>query len=372
MAESLHITEVQSALKGLGWTQRKLADALDVTPQTITNWLKGEDFPRPAALLKLSRTLKLSFDQLIKSDVREPVIAFRRKAATKTTIEHFEKAKHIGHLLRPLVPMLDTLDEAQTVFRTPICDYDNVERLAASRRSALGISQDAVLEYGNLIKAFGQNGAVLVPVMWGTSKRHENALHILLPEENVTFVYVNLDIRVEDFKFMMAHELAHIFTPTLCGTDEGEDFADAFAGALLFPKELAEITHKECRSESKNECMGILQRAAAAQRVSLFTVFSQVNAYRLRHGCDLLPVDATTIHKVRNVAPGETVSRSIWGESAPGPDLYIDATRERFDSPFFVALRQLLHSGQGGASYVQQVLDVSRADAVAIHTALTH
>lgn len=372
MAETLHIAGVQGALKNLGWNQRKLAEAVGVSPQTVTNWLKGQDFPRPAALLKLSRELKLSFDQLVMSEACEPIIAFRRKAATKTTAEHFEKAKNIGYLLRPLVPVLDTLDEAQTVFRTPICDYDNVERLAAGRRAALGISQDAVIDYAQLIKAFRQNGAVLVPVMWGINKRHENALHILLPEENVTFVYVNLDIRVEDFKFMMAHELAHIFTPTLCGTNEGEDFADAFAGALLFPKELAEATHKKCHGKSKNECMGILQGVAAAQRVSLFTVFSQVNAYRLRYGCDVLPVDAKTIHMVRNAASGETVSHSIWGALAPKPELYIDAVRERFDSSFFVALRQLLHSGQGGAGYVQQVLDLSRADAVAIHTALIH
>ena len=38
---------------------------------------------------------------------------------------------------------------------------------------------------------------------------------------------------------VMAHELAHVFTPRLAGHEEGEDFADAFAAALLFPKELA-------------------------------------------------------------------------------------------------------------------------------------
>lgn len=37
----------------------------------------------------------------------------------------------------------------------------------------------------------------------------------------------------------MTHELAHVYTPEIAGKDEGEDFADAFAGALLFPRELA-------------------------------------------------------------------------------------------------------------------------------------
>lgn len=37
----------------------------------------------------------------------------------------------------------------------------------------------------------------------------------------------------------MAHELGHCMSPGLEG-DEAEDFADAFAGCLLYPAELAE------------------------------------------------------------------------------------------------------------------------------------
>jgi len=32
---------------------------------------------------------------------------------------------------------------------------------------------------------------------------------------------LNLDTHLEDFKFWMAHELAHVFTPALAGKDEG-------------------------------------------------------------------------------------------------------------------------------------------------------
>lgn len=373
MAETLRLEEIKGALAELGWTQRKLADTIGVSPQTITNWLNAKDFPRPAALLKLSRALGRGFDQLVVSDVPDPIIAFRRKGATKTKLEHFEKAKHMGFLLRPLVPHLNaSLDLAQTVFRVPSCDYDNVQALAASRREALGLGQNVRLEYSHLVKEFGANGALLVPVIWGAVNRHENALHILLPGDNITFVYLNLDIRVEDFKFMMAHELAHIFTPALCGKDEGEDFADAFAGALLFPKELAENTHKKCNGKSSNEIVAILQRDAAQHQVSLFTVFTQVNAYRKRHGCGALSVGETTIHKVRSINAGQSVSELLWKGIAPSPELYIQTVRSHFDSSFFDALRLLLNSGSGGIGYVQQILDISRADASAIHAALTN
>ncbi|WP_213602992.1 XRE family transcriptional regulator [Pseudoxanthomonas japonensis] len=373
MAETLNVEQIKGALTELGWTQRKLAEAIGVSPQTITNWMSAKDFPRPAALLKLSRALGRGFEQLVASDVPEPVIAFRRKGASKTKLEHFEKAKHMGFLLRPLVPHLAaSLDLDQTIFRSPSCDYDNVQALAASRREALGLGQNVRLEYSHLVKEFGENGALLVPVIWGSSGRHENALHILLPSDNITFVYLNLDIRVEDFKFMMAHELAHIFTPALCGKDEGEDFADAFAGALLFPKELAEITHKKCGRKSANDVLAILQQAASEHQVSLFTVFTQVNAYRERYGCGLLPVDEITIHKVRNSNPAKMVSDLLWKGDVPSPELYIQTVHSQFHSSFFDALKLLLNSGSGGVGYVQQILDIPRADASAIHAVLMH
>ena len=71
---------------------------------------------------------------------------------------------------------------------------------------------------------------------WGALQNHKNALHILLPQERVTFIFLNLDTHLEDFKFWMAHELAHVFTPQLAGKDEGGDFADAFCGRLAVPQ----------------------------------------------------------------------------------------------------------------------------------------
>ena len=67
---------------------------------------------------------------------------------------------------------------------------------------------------------------MLIPVLWGARDRHENALHIYLPGSATTWVYLNLDSEVHDFKLWMAHELAHVLAPGLRG-DLGEDFADS-------------------------------------------------------------------------------------------------------------------------------------------------
>ena len=48
-----------------------------------------------------------------------------------------------------------------------------------------------------------------------------------------------------------------MYTPELAGKDEGEDFADAFAGALLFPKELAQLAYADAaRKHSASSIIG--------------------------------------------------------------------------------------------------------------------
>ena len=103
------------------------------------------------------------------------------------------------------------------------------------------------IRFEHLIGFFNELQAVIIPVLWGNKENHENALHIYLPASMTTWIYLNLDCRIHDFKFWMAHELGHIHAPTL-QSEAGEDFADAFAGALLVPHELAELEYEELQN----------------------------------------------------------------------------------------------------------------------------
>ena len=249
MQRTLNAESVKLALQGKGWSQKELAAAVGVSAQSVTNWLKGADFPRPDKLLKLATTLRLRLDQLVAAlperAANQPVVAFRRRAATKTTEAHIAKAQSMGALLEPLVPHLPPLRALRTAIAQPSASYADLQRTVAQTRDKLGLGQQAVLDYATLIGEFAANDAFLVPVLWGAQQHHGNALHILLPAQHVTFVYLNLDTFIEDFKFWMAHELAHVYTPDLAGTIAGEDFADAFAGALLFPEPLAAAAYRE-------------------------------------------------------------------------------------------------------------------------------
>lgn len=374
MHKVVHSESVRAALATKGWDQKRLAEELGVSGQAVTNWMKGVDFPRPATLLKLASALALGFDQIVLADqAAQPVIAFRKKGGAKTTDDHVLRARAMGAMLKPLVGHLPARQSLRTQISDTSLTYESLQATAAAVRAKLGIGQEAVLSYEHLIGQFAENDAVIVPVMWGAKKTHENALHILLPADKITFIYLNLDTHLEDFKFWMAHELAHVFTPALAGKDEGEDFADAFAGALLFPKELAHQAYVGASGKrSPGGVIGTLHDFAQHHLISIFSVFNEVSKYAAAMGFAPLKVSAPQVHAARNSdgVRGDLVSATLFKPVPPEPATYIAAAHGVFQSAFFPSLQAMLRERGTGAGYVQQVMSIALPDAQAIHDEL--
>ena len=372
MQKVIHIENVKSAIQSLGWSQKELAAQLGVTGQAVTNWMKGVDFPRPDKLLKLATLLRLGFGELVMVPQESaPVIAFRKKGGAKTTDEHITKALAMGALLKALVPFLPALPQLRRQVPDPSTDYVAMQTVAAQVRKNLGLGEGAVLHYEQLLGEFVENGAIVVPVMWGALQNHKNALHILLPQEKVTFIFLNLDTHLEDFKFWMAHELAHVFTTALAGTNEGEDFADAFAGALLFPRELARQVYEQAAGQTKAHESKVLKAFAHEHGISLFSVFTEVNRYADSQGLPMLKHAEKDIHAIRNAQRGKLVSETLFAPLPPAPAAYVTSAERLFHSSFFQALRRMVQEKQTGAGYIQQVMDISMQDALALHAELS-
>ncbi len=245
MSNSLNTPAIQDAMEASGLNAANLAKKIGVSRESVSKWLKGESYPRPDKLLKLALTLQLKREQIVQpaQPAIEPVIAFRKRGSTKTTVRHKSNAREMGYLLKPLVEYLpfDQLIGPATL-KQPKLDYGYLQNLVEEIRQEMGVSAMEEITYRHLIKRFQDMQTVLIPVLWGAKDRHENALHIFLPDSKTTWIYLNLDSEAHDFKFWMAHELGHVLAPDL-RDDEGEDFADAFAGVLLFPENLAKKTY---------------------------------------------------------------------------------------------------------------------------------
>ena len=56
---------IQKLRKQVNMSQEQLAEKIDVTRQTISNWELGETSPNPEQLKKLSKELNISIDKLL-------------------------------------------------------------------------------------------------------------------------------------------------------------------------------------------------------------------------------------------------------------------------------------------------------------------
>lgn len=367
--KKLNLDHVTSRLAALGLSQSKLASELGVSRQAVSKWMKNEKFPRPGKLLRLARLLELSFDEIVTrvESEYEPVVAFRKKGRHKIAPEYIKNARDMGSLLEKLVPYLPFGKfYSPPSLIEPILDYEYIHKVTREIRAEIGAGPESEISFKSLISFFSKYHAVLIPVFWGSKKQHENALHIFLPKTMTTWIYLNLDSKIPDFKFWMAHELGHVKSPKLKG-DEAEDFADAFAGALLIDKETAskEYVHlRRLRTAPKQ--INRLKQVAGNLVISPLTVYYEINKYA-KHTNDR-EIDLETNREVFKAATvfnrqSKTVSQVLFNNKKPRPSEYISCPKEIFHSPFFEALKAFLKENKKSAGFVQSILNLPLADA---------
>lgn len=366
----LNHSVIREAMERNGLNASQLAEQLGVSRQSTTSWLQGKAQPRPDKVLKMSRLLKLKFDEIYVNDtqVKEPIVAYRKKGGAVTKPGHYEKARRMGRVMEHLVDKLpfDTFD-APTRIKNPSVDYDYVQRLVAHFRKERKLLLTDKIPFESLISEFNKRQAVIVPVMWGGRKNHGNGLHIYLPESQITWVYLNLESNLLDFKYWMAHELGHILLGEESKID-AEVFCESFAAALLFPMDAAEQAYGEFPTQAATpDNLERIKELALKYEVSPITITAELNRYaanRQMQGFDfgkvIYPVTTNLNKKVRKV------SELIFKSSKVEPRVYVEQSKKVFGSLFFDALKDHLSEVDDGGGFVQWTMDVPLADAKSI------
>ncbi len=372
--KKLNTDLIQDRLEELGYSPSDLAKELKFSRQSISNWLNRKKFPRPAKLLKLARVLNLTFDQIVikGENSSAPVIAFRKKGRHKISKEYIEDAIDKGYLLEHLVDYLpfDNLSNPP-VLKNPKIDYEYIHKVASTVRKEIGKSGNEEIEFEDLIDFFNENHAVIIPVLGGHKKNHENALHVFLPSSMTTWVYLNLDSNINDFKFWMAHELGHVKAPTL-RDDEAENFADMFAGSLLVSQELAESEYLYIRKlPSGTKQVNRIIEVAKDLTVSPLTVYYEINRYAEYANKTIVDLEFDKrIYRANSAFCSQypTVTELLFkDELPPSPKEYIKTCEEEFETPFFSSLRSYLVKEKKPPSFVQSVMSMAPVDAQALY-----
>ena len=378
MIGSLDLQVITEALPRVGLTQSDLARKLDVSREAVSKWFRGDSVPKPDRLLRLGVALGLTYEQIITTPLSTdvPIVCFRRKAARKTRDSHLDGARQVGELLKRLVKYFPEphLTEAP-VLREPRSEYAYVQRVARNVRKEMELDKRPKIEFEELIDKFRRLHAILVPVLWGEQDHHGNALNVHLPDSRVTWVFLNLDSNAVDFKFWMAHELGHAFAPALSG-DDGEDFADAFAQALLFPEGEAAKLHaalNRCRTVGTR--INKVKEIASELIISPYTIRLALQEFEDATGQPRMDLGlvgpfmgATKNFTKKHI----TIAEALFGKkTSPGPAEYIAATKDVFHSQFFKALVAFCEEEKGAEHFIHQVLQLPLTDAKALSGELT-
>lgn len=380
MSKQLNIPLIEKTAEQAGLSQTAIAEHIGKTKAAVSKWFTGKSFPRPPELLKLGRLLQLPYKELVHTlnTENEPLVAFRKRASCLTTPKHINRAKDMGHFLEPLVDYLQ-FDKfvAPPRLKSPTTDYRYLQDLVRKIRHELELSSDEPIKFEVLIKKFNDHQAVLVPTMQGRKERHENALHIFLPKSQTTWIFLNLDVEAHDFKFWMAHELGHVLSVDLLKAgriDEAEDFADGFAGALIFPESAAEkFWPKYSAARSDSGRIKVLTDAAETYEISPYSVYKELQKFAPATSHKFVSVEDKALHTAiacfnKNY---KMISENFFDDERPSADRFVQVMQGIFGTHFYHALGEYLKANKASPSAVSRIMDVSLMDAKAFHEALT-
>ncbi|MFO7975440.1 MAG: hypothetical protein R6V12_12490, partial [Candidatus Hydrogenedentota bacterium] len=145
----------------------------------------------------------------------------------------------------------------------------------------------------------------------------------------------------------------------------GEDFADPFAQALLFPERKAKKAYASLKQlRGKGARITCMKDIANEFGISPTTVNLALQEYARVYA--LAPVDVgQAIHPVsRNVnKASRSVAETLFSQTPPGAKEYISVCRETFESPFFDALQQHLRTSDASTGFVETILQLPLRDA---------
>ena len=88
---------LQIERKKMGMTQSELSEKLNISPQAVSNWERGETLPDVSILLDLAETLHCSFDAILSGG--KGCGGFRRHVTVAQMQEALSSLDRIGELL---------------------------------------------------------------------------------------------------------------------------------------------------------------------------------------------------------------------------------------------------------------------------------
>jgi Zn-dependent peptidase ImmA (M78 family) len=297
-----------------------------------------------------------------------PRILFRRRGNAKITDEIFEQANIQAQLLEKATTYADINIIDPQILSKPSLNWDYINRAVKVYRKLLNMNE-LIIDLKDLARAFSRFNAILIPVLWGKKERHENAIHIHLPSFKITWIYINLDTNILDFKFWLIHEFGHIISPLL-SDKEAEDFADDFAGMFLFPEEECMESHEKCMQLPVSSQVNLIKEKAKEMQISPAIIWNCIKNYGDFHK---QKISAYNIYPATQnfIKRWPTMSQELFKDKPVKASQYIKVCKTVFQTPVFDILSRYIKAEKKEASFIQTVFGCNVFDAKSIYEELS-
>jgi len=177
-----------------------------------------------------------------------------------------------------------------------------------------------------------------------------------------------------DAKFWLIHEIAHMLTPFLDNESRmAEQYADAFAQAVLCPETVAVNLHARMTSLS-SDAMRIkhLKKLGMMLAVSPYTLYLAANNYAKAHNQKEICLEKSIFGAATNVVKSTpTLSELMFSSSPPEPEEYVIESTKVFNTSFFEVLKSFIQATGKSSSLLCRLLGLSTVDAMDIYGVLT-
>lgn len=353
-----------------------MAKRLNVSRECVSKWLKGESMPKPDKLLQIGLLLGVAYNELVMrfGDVALPIVHYRKKQNRKQSEEDKAATDAIADFVRRIA-RFSTANAGISIapLENPKSDYEYAAMAAEFFRKQLNLPRK--LKSDDLVHWFNLFRINLIPAFWGDDEYYGNALRISLPKEKSTWVVLNLDSKVTDFLFWMAHEIGHSIAPSLCN-QAAEDFADAFAQTLLFPQGEADALYGKVAAGKKNSVLPMILATAKEWNVSPYTIYRSLIRVEKRRGISvsILPGSNAVMGAANRNAVKKTVAQIVFKCDQPTPKDFVRKSEVWLKTDFFRALAVCLSQSMKAnppISDLAHLLGLSPDDAYGVISYLT-
>ena len=259
-----------------GVTLIKLADLLNVSRQTVNDWIKGQ-VPKGSHLIRLSTTLDINPGYFFPNEVSEEISVplHRKRGVAKVTPameqDSRDMAREYENLFRfapppGLVPIL----------RINRRDPKSAVEMAGQLRGLAKTEADKPMDYRHCFDLLANLKIVIIFRNFPDSVK---GYAFCCKIHNHMVVFVDNDTNVLDLIFPLLHETIHAIRDERginSYDQEEEDFCDSVAGDVQFPLEYVEIVHKAIEGRPNSHQINLLKEFSAANGHSVFGIAEQL------------------------------------------------------------------------------------------------